>query len=44
MKIYNIFYISLLIKVLLGSLLVLVVNIEPLDIKQEFEVKVILDY
>ena len=38
------FYISLLIKALLGSLLVLVVNIELLDIKQEFKVEVILDY
>ena len=44
MKIYNIFYISFLIKVLLGSLLVLVVNIELLDLKQEFKVEVILDY
>ena len=38
------FYISLLIRVSLGSLLVLVVNIELLDIKQEFKVEVILDY
>ena len=38
------FYISLLTKVLLGSLLVLAVDIELLDMKQEFEVEVILDY
>ena len=38
------FYMSLLIRVLLGLLLVLVVNIELLDLKQEFEVEVILDY
>ena len=38
------FYISLLIKVLLGSLLLLVVNIKLLDIKQEFKIEVILDY
>ena len=38
------FYISFLTKVLLGLLLVLVVNIELLDLKQEFEVEVILDY
>ena len=44
MKIYNTFHISLLTKVLLGSLPVLVVNVEPLDLKQEFEVEVILDY
>ena len=44
MKIYNIFHMSLLIKALPGSSLVLVVNIEPLDSKQEFEVEVILDY
>ena len=44
MKIYNTFHISLLIKVLLGLPLVLAVNIEPLDLKQEFEVEAILDY
>ena len=38
------FYISFLTKVLLGLLLALVVNIELLDIKQEFEIEVILDY
>ena len=38
------FYMSLLIRVLLGLLLVLVVNIELLDLKQEFKVEVILDY
>ena len=38
------FYISLLIKAPLGLLLALVVNIELLDVKQEFEVEVILDY
>ena len=38
------FYMSLLTKVLLGLLLVLTVNIELLDLKQEFEVEVILDY
>ena len=35
---------SFLIRVLLGLSLVLVVDIELLDIKQEFEVEVILDY
>ena len=38
------FYMSLLTRVLLGSLLALVVNIELLDLKQEFKVEVILDY
>ena len=38
------FYISLLIKVLLGSLLVPVVDIELLDVRQDFKVEVILDY
>ena len=38
------FYISLLTKVSLGSPPILVVDIEPLDLKQEFEVEVILDY
>ena len=38
------FYVSLLIKALPGLLLALVVNIELLDTKQEFEVEVILDY
>ena len=44
MKIYNMFYISLLTKASPGSPLVLVVDIELLDVKQEFEVEVILDY
>ena len=44
MKIYNIFHMFLLTKAPLGSLLVLVVDIELLDTKQEFEVEVILDY
>ena len=44
MKIYDMFYISLLTKALPGSPLVLAVDVEPLDLKQEFEVEVILDY
>ena len=44
MKIYDIFHVSLLIKAPSGSLPALAVNIEPLDLKQEFEVEVILDY
>ena len=38
------FHISLLTKALLGSPLVLAVNTEPLDVKQEFEIEAILDY
>ena len=38
------FYISLLIRAPPGSPLAPAVDIEPLDVKQEFEVEVILDY
>ena len=44
MKIHDIFHMSLLTKAPPGSPLALVVNVEPLDIKQEFEVEAILDY
>ena len=44
MKIYDMFYMSLLTKAPLGSPPALTVNTEPLDVKQEFEVEVILDY
>ena len=44
MKIHDTFHVSLLMRAAPGSPLALAVNVEPLDVKQEFEVEVILDY
>ena len=43
-NIYPVFYVSLLELVLLGVLLALIIEIQPVNLNAEYEVETILDY